>query len=146
MTRLTLSLMLMFISYLSMAQTANTGSSPVDSTQVPDPNDTTIYHDVDIAASFPGGKPAWQKFVGKNLNPTIGIDNGADKGTYKVVIRFTVTKDGTLKDFQPVTHYKHGFEEEVIRVLKLSPKWLPAKKKGIVVNSAVEQLQIFVIS
>lgn len=108
-------------------------------------NDTTIYTTVDTVASFPGGRPAWIKHVEQYLNPAVGIENGARKGTYNVKIKFTVTKDGTLKDFVPVTKYKHGFEEEVIRVLKLSPKWIPAKKNGVNVNSTVEQIQVFVI-
>lgn len=104
-----------------------------------------IYETVDSVATFPGGKPEWNKFIEKNLDAGVGVDNGAKKGTYKVKIRFTVMKDGTLKDFEPVTNYKHGFETEVIRVLKLSPKWIPAKKNGVDVNSKVIQEQIFVI-
>jgi len=107
--------------------------------------DNTIYEIVDTVASFPGGKPAWGKFLEKNLDPNVGVENGANKGTYRVKIKFTVTKDGTLKDFEPVTKYKHGFEEEATRVLKLSPKWIPAKKNGVPVNSKVVQGQVFVI-
>jgi hypothetical protein len=81
----------------------------------------------------------------KKLDAGVGVDNGADRGTYRVVIKFTVTKDGTLKNFVPVTKYKHGFEEEVIRILKLSPKWIPAKKNRVSVNSTVQQTQMFTI-
>ena len=107
--------------------------------------DTTFYETVDTLAGFPGGKPAWNKFVEKNLDANVGVENGAKKGTYKVKIKFTVTRDGTLKDFEPVTKFKHGFEDEVIRVLKLSPKWVPAKKNGVTVNSKLIQEQVFVI-
>ena len=108
-------------------------------------NDNIIYDTVDSVATFPGGKTAWYKFIENNLDPSVGLENGAKKGTYKVKIRFTVTKDGELKDFEPVTKYKHGFEEEVIRVLKVSPKWIPAKKNGTNVNSKVVQEQVFII-
>lgn len=130
--------------FLGFSQTPAT----LDSTRAKiehDINETAICTNVDSAAVFPGGRPAWIKYVQKTLNPVVGLENGAKKGTYNVVIRFTVTKDGTLKDFVPVTKYKHGFEDEVIRVLKLSPKWIPAKKNGINVNSITEQLQGFVI-
>lgn len=119
-------------------------SQSSDSTKVI--SDDTIYDIVDSVAYFPGGKAAWIKFVEKNLDAGVGVENGAIKGTYKVKIRFTVTKDGSLKDFEPVTKYKHGFEEEVIRMLKLSPNWIPAKKSGVNVNSKVEQEQVFVIT
>lgn len=109
-------------------------------------NDTTVYTDVDTAASFPGGQHAWIKHIERYLNPAVGVENSARKGTYKVIIKFIVTKDGTLNRFIPVTKHKHGFEEEVIRVLKLSPRWIPAKKNGKPVNSWAEQTQVFTIT
>ena len=115
---------LSFISCVSFSQTPDSIPNPVQ-TESPD-NDSTIYTEVDSIAAFPGGKKEWNKFIEKTLDPGVGVENGAKKGTYNVKIKFTVTKDGSLKDFVPVTKYKHGFEEEVIRVLKLSPKWIPA--------------------
>jgi hypothetical protein len=106
----------------------------------------TIHIMVDSAATFPGGKPGWINHVQNHLNPSVGVDNGAHLGTYNVVIKFTVMKDGTLKDFKPETKFGYGFEQEVIRVLKLSPKWVPAKKNGVNVNSVAKQTQTFVIS
>ncbi len=136
-------LTLSFISYFSFSQTTVTIPKPAQ-TELAD-NDNTIYTDVDSVASFPGGKKEWIKFIQNNLDANVGVENGAKKGTYHVKIKFTVTKDGTLKDFIPVTKYKHGFEEEAIRVLKLSPKWIPARKNGKPVNSITEQAQTFVI-
>jgi hypothetical protein len=107
--------------------------------------DTTIYTTVDSITSYPGGSQVWIKYLEKNLNPFVGLYNGAKPGTYKVIIEFTVTKDGRLKDFIPMTKYKYGFEDEVIRVLKLSPQWIPAKKNGINVNSKVKTTQVFMI-
>ena len=134
---------LTFISSFGISQTTDTIPKPVQN-EFTD-NDNTIYTDVDSIASFPGGRKAWIKFVSENLDANVGVENGAKKGTYNVKIKFTVTKDGTLKDFVPVTKYKHGFEEEVIRVLKLSGKWIPATKDGKPVNSIAEQIQTFVI-
>ena len=128
------------------AQTSDTTNNSTGNFITKELNDTTIYTDVDTPASFPGGEPAWISYIQKTLNPSVGVDNGARKGKYNVLIKFTVTKDGTLKDFVPVTKYKHGFEDEVIRVLKLSPKWRPAKKYGVNVNSTTEQLQVFIIT
>jgi len=127
---------------ISLLSTGFVFSQSTDTTSI---DDNTIYEIVDTVASFPGGKPAWNKFVEKNLDPNVGVENGANKGTYKVKIKFTVTKDGTLQDFEPVTKFKHGFEDEVIRMIKLSPKWTPAKKNGVNVNSKVVQEQVFII-
>ena len=137
MGKIILLLLLLLSSFVSNSQTTDTSATY---------DDNIIYDTVDSVATFPGGKAAWYKFVENNLDPIVGVENGAKKGTYKVKIRFTVTKDGTLKDFEPVTKYKHGFEEEVIRVLKLSPKWIPAKKNGANVNSKIVQEQIFIVA
>ena len=75
--------------------------------------DETIYEKVDTVASFPGGKEAWYKFISYNFDASVGIENGAKKGTYEIKVRFTVTKDGTLKDFEHITNYKHGLESKV---------------------------------
>jgi len=136
---------LLLNSIFSFSQTTDTTANSNRNYVAVSDNDTTTYTNVDSLATFPGGRPSWIKYVEKNLNPSVGVDNGAKKGTYNVKIKFTVTKDGTLKDFVPITKYKHGFEEEVIRILKLSPKWIPAKKNGVSVNSTVEQLQVFMI-
>lgn len=137
MNKAILILILQLNSFFCISQTTDTAVNS---------NDNVVYDTVDTVATFPGGKNAWVKFVEQNLDPGVGVENGAKKGTYKVKIKFTVSKDGTLKDFEPLTKYKHGLEEEVIRVLKLSPKWLPAKKNGVIVNSKSEQEQVFVIS
>ena len=134
--------------FLLILSNCSLGQQPTDTILNSDRNnniDTTVYTEVDSIASFPGGQPAWIKYIQKNLNPSVGVDNGAKRGTYNVIIKFTVTKNGSLKDFEPVTKYKHGFEEEVIRGLKLSPKWIPAKKNGVNVNSRTEQNQVFII-
>jgi len=132
-------------SFVSFSQTSDSITNSNKNNVFIDITDTTIYTDVDSIAFFPGGRTSWINYVQNNLNATVGVENGARKGTYNVVIKFTVTKDGILKDFVPITKYKHGFEEEVIRILKLSPKWIPARKNGVSINSSVELLQVFVI-
>ena len=107
--------------------------------------DSLIYETVDTAASFPGGKAAWDKFAGKNINAFVPVENSAKKGTYKVKIGFTVMKDGSLRDFERITKHMHGMEEEVIRVLKLSPRWIPGRKDGNMVNSKASQEFTFVV-
>ncbi|HZI54318.1 MAG TPA: hypothetical protein VFD56_11460, partial [Chitinophagaceae bacterium] len=40
--------------------------------------DTTkrIFEKVDVEASFPGGEQEWRKFLERNLNPSVPVDNG----------------------------------------------------------------------
>jgi protein TonB len=132
-----------FISFLSIVYStvkgARYGAITIAS------SDTTVYDSVNVAASFPGGKMAWLRYLQKNLNPTVPIDNGADKGKYPVVIKFIVTSEGALKDFKPETNFGYGMEDEIVRILKLSPNWIPAKRNGVDVSSFVRQTQTFVI-
>lgn len=89
---------------------------------------------------------AWIKYLQKNLNADVGNINGAKSGEHTVIINFVVTNKGVLKDFKPLTKYGYGFENDVIRILKLSPNWVAAKRNGLFVNSYVNRTQGFVIS
>lgn len=45
-----------------------------------------------------------------------------------------MTKDGVVTNIQIDRKLGHGCDEEVIRVLKRMPKWIPAKLDGKAVN------------
>ncbi|HCN83779.1 MAG TPA: energy transducer TonB, partial [Sphingobacteriaceae bacterium] len=45
-------------------------------------------------------------------------------------IKFMVQIDGTLTDFAIVKDLKYGTGEEAIRLMKTSPKWVPATVDG----------------
>jgi hypothetical protein len=139
--RIIIVVMCLGISFSAYSQNMNTGNA--DSLNSAD---TTVYEVVDTAAHFPGGKQQWYRYLEKTLNANVGVENGAKTGTYRVKIRLTVLKDGTLQDFKPESKYGHGFEQEVIRSLKLSPKWVPAMKNGVPVNSTLIHTQIFSIT
>lgn len=82
----------------------------------------------DRAPSFPGGKNAMMQFLRSNLQyPSICQANGI-QGT--VVLQFTVTRDGELKDIKVVREINPYLEKEAIRVIKLMPKWEPAISGG----------------
>lgn len=42
-------------------------------------------------------------------------------------VTFIVEKDGSLTDYRILRDIGYGTAEETIRVLKLSPKWIPGK-------------------
>jgi len=81
---------------------------------------------VDTNPEFPGGSDAlYNDFLKKNYKAPY-VDNL--KG--KIYVTFMVEKDGTLSNIKVLRDIGHGTGEEAIRVLKLSPKWIPAKKNG----------------
>jgi len=78
--------------------------------------------------SFPGGMNEFYKFVGENFKVSKEANDNKLKG--KVYVTFVVEKDGSLADFNILRDIGYGTGAETIRVLKLSPKWIPGKVDG----------------
>ena len=97
-------------------------------------------------AEFSEGSADWKNFLAENLKTTVPVTKGAPVGSYNVVIKFIVTKNGKLTDIEPETNLGYGMEEEVIRVLKKSPKWNPAIIMGKSVSAYRRQPITFVVS
>ena len=109
-------------------------------------DDNIIFTKAEVEATFPGGEKQWIKFLEGTLNPNVPVRNKAPLGTYTVVIQFVVDKSGKLSDFKAITYHGYGMEEECIRVLKLSPNWLPAIQNGRNVKAYRKQPITFMIS
>lgn len=109
-------------------------------------DDNTVFTKVEVDAEFPGGMGAWAKFLQRNLDADVPVNNGAPVGTYRVIIRFIVGKDGSASDIQPETSFGYGMEEEAIRAIKKAPKWTPAIQNGRNVNAYKRQPITFVVS
>jgi TonB family protein len=75
-------------------------------------------------AEFPGGEKEWTKFLQKNLR----YPNDAFKKEIKGVVRvqFIVDTDGSVKESTILTSPDKSLSNEVLRLMKQSPKWLPA--------------------
>ena len=105
-----------------------------------------IFTKAEIEAQFPGGKEAWQKYLQKNLNGSIAVDEGWKPGTYVFITKFIVEKDGTLSDFIAEKYPNSQTAKHCIAILKNGPKWLPAMQNGNIVASIKKQLITFVIA
>lgn len=82
----------------------------------------------EVMPEFPGGMALVPEFLSKNIHYP-------NKARYKniqgkVIVRFTVKKDGSLDYFYIVKGIGYGCDEEVIRVIKLMPKWTPGEREG----------------
>ncbi len=115
-------------------------------TQVVDqPDENKIFEKVEKEAEFPGGAAQWRRYLERNLNPTTPIDNGAPAGTYTVIVKFIVSKDGSISNVEGETHFGYGMEEEAIKQIKKGPKWTPALQNGRNVNAYRRQPITFVV-
>jgi len=81
---------------------------------------------VDVLPSYPGGMDALRKFLQKHLETPDELQNGE---TVSVRVKFVVDYTGKLKSF--VTGQGgDAYNNEVVRVLKKMPDWIPGKTKG----------------
>lgn len=105
----------------------------------------TGFTKIDVAPSFKGGKDAWVRFVKKNLDAQVPVRNGAPSGQYKVVVQFIIDKEGQISDIKALTRHGYGMEEEVMRMMQLSPSWEPAQKDNQAVKVRTGQPIMFVV-
>ncbi|RYY44095.1 MAG: hypothetical protein EOO06_18710 [Chitinophagaceae bacterium] len=119
------------------------GTQVVEAPVVED--ESKIFTKVEIEAEFPGGASAWTKFVRNNINADVPVDNEAPEGTYSVIVRFIVSKDGSISDVVAETKHGYGMEAEAIRAIKKGPKWTPAQQNGRYVNAYRRQPITFVV-
>ena len=90
-------------------------------------DNVTPLNTAEIMPAYPGGMDALRKFLEKNLTNPQDLSEGE---TVSVKIKFVVGYDGKLKGFQIAQDGGSAFNEEVIRVLKKMPYWIPGKTKG----------------
>lgn len=100
---------------------------------------------VESEAEYPGGLNAWRIYLQKNLNSDVAFNNNAPIGKYTASVVFIVSKDGSLSDVKPISHYGYGMEEEVVRVIGKSGKWIPAIQNKRPVNAYRKQPITFIL-
>ncbi len=80
---------------------------------------SAIFTIVEDMPSFPGGEKERSSFIANNLRvPAEGIE-----GT--VYITFIVEKDGSITDAKILRGLGKSYDDEVLRVINLMPRWLP---------------------
>ena len=94
------------------------------------------------SARFPGGQEALLKFLKNNLVwPKDELDIGEKK---IVVVKFLINPDGSAANIKITQPGGTDFDKEVMRVLKLMPKWEPQISNGVPVTVSVTQPITFV--
>jgi protein TonB len=95
-----------------------------------------IFVSVQIESEYPGGIPAWQRFLNKYLRyPQEAQDQGVQG---MVLVQFIVDKEGNVSDVEAVSGPAE-LRAEALRVIKKSGKWTPAVQNGRHVKSYKKQ-------
>lgn len=76
---------------------------------------------VEDLPQFPGGAAAFMKWLTQNLKYPPQAQAQKTKG--RVVAQFIVNKDGSVSDLELVEHLTPACDREVLRVLRMMPKW-----------------------
>jgi len=108
-------------------------------------DENKIFTKVEVEASYPGGESAWRNYLLKTLNGNTPVDNGASAGTFTVIVKFVVSKDGSLSDVSCENDPGYGMCQEAIRVIKKTKQWVPAIQNGRNVNAYRRQPITFLV-
>ncbi len=84
-------------------------------------------------AEFPGGDRALLDFLKSNLVYPKAAQDSSIQG--RVIVRFTVEKDGSITDVEVARSVYPVLDEEAVRVVSMMPKWQPAMRKGDPIRS-----------
>ena len=108
-------------------------------------DENKIFTKVEVEAGFPGGEDAWRNYLRKTLNANTPVDFGASGGKYTVIVKFVVSKDGSLSDVKCENDPGFGMCEEAVRVIKKTRNWVPAIQNGRNVNAYRRQPITFLV-
>ncbi len=95
-------------------------------------SETKIFDVVEDMPMFLGGQNALMDYLTRNLRyPGDAVNNNIEG---QVIVRFVVTKDGTISDVTIVKSVYPSLDAEAMRVVKSMPKWIPGRQNGENIN------------
>lgn len=78
------------------------------------------------------GTRAYKKYLEENLlYPQLALDNKVEG---RVTVEFFVEPDGSVRDFTIIKGIGSGCEEELIRLIRSGPSWIPTKKDEVAIR------------
>jgi TonB family protein len=106
----------------------NNEKAPEVDQQVVEENQKQIFTAVEQAPGFPGGDVELHNYLVKNVRYPAKARKNKTQG--RVIVTFVVEPDGSITNTRVVRGIGDGADEEALRVIKASPKWLPGIQNG----------------
>lgn len=94
----------------------------------PDDDEAVSFRVVEDLPQFPGGPVEMMKWLTRNLKYPKQAEQARQQG--KVVAEFIVNKDGSITDVQIVKSLTPLCDREVLRVLRMMPRWTAGLQDG----------------
>lgn len=96
-------------------------------------DDILIHETPEVMASYPGGDEALYKWLYDHIKyPTRALDQGIQG---RVMVKFVVEKDGSIGRAEITRSPDEDLSNEALRVIKMMPKWKPARQGTRTVRS-----------
>ena len=113
------------ITFLSIALLLN---SPAIFAQGNKEKTDVKYYAVTAIPVFQGGQEALMHFLEDNIQyPEPPLPDSSDKVVY---VKFIIKKNGEISDVEIARSLNPECDKEALRIMKLMPRWIPAKSKG----------------
>ena len=104
-------------------------------------NTSGVVSVIDVFPKYPGGDDARLWFLRKNVRYPETAMKSSIQGV--VIVIFIIETDGSLSNIDVTKSIGGGCDEEAVRVVKLMPKWEPARRNGKAVRVVVRMPIIF---
>jgi len=93
----------------------------------------TCYDVVEQMPFYPGGEAELSKFISENIKYPYSAIKHKIQG--RVIVRFIVTKQGTIDKIEVLRSLSPDCDKEAVRVISYMPKWIPGKQNGVKVSA-----------
>jgi TonB family protein len=107
--------------------------APIVQDTIPHKTDK-VFTEVEKVPEFPGGVAGFYKFLAQNIKYPAEMKSKGIQG--REIISFIVEEDGSLSNIHAVRSLDPTADEETIRVMALSPKWIPGMQNGSPVRTS----------
>jgi|GEM_PF-118119 len=104
------------------------GEGPKDAKVVEEDVVYGQFSPLEVQPTFPGGMDKFYKYLSKAIRYPAMAQEQSIQG--KVYLSFIIEKNGMLTDINVEKKLGYGMDEEAVRVLKASPKWMPGIQNG----------------
>ncbi|MFA6086069.1 TonB family protein [Mucilaginibacter sp.] len=119
----------------SLTETTITYTPPKNNEKAPevsykgtDDNKNQIFTAVELSPTFPGGNAAFQGYLAKNVRYPARARENKTQG--RVIVAFVVEMDGSITNAHVIRGIGDGADEEAVRVINASPKWIAGVQNG----------------
>jgi hypothetical protein len=90
----------------------------------------TTFKILQVEAKYKNGQKDWTNYISKNLKTPDRLMNVLGRGRHQVCIAFVVDKEGNTGDVYIIHSCEWSGDNNVIQLIKDSPKWQPAMQNG----------------